>query len=529
MAIPVTNPGSNRDNCPKISTSCVIWQGPDIPCIDLCGGDSIDEVVFKLATLLCTISDGLLDVSTLDFQCLVDLETEQIPTNLQSTIQLIISHICNNINVSSFARVASFTSTGEAILVLPECLYYTDENNDLITSLPQSDYNTYVANKVCDVILIVNTHTQSIGNLTGRVNTLQALVESIEPLSIPDIYVVSQCASDFLPDRQILIQDAFTNLEKNYCDFKSFIGTSTSLYNSINSQIPNLSSFRQLVYPDLQMGNLVDWVATPTRLSDTITNLWLTIGDIRTKFQSYLDEIVTIPCILALPENVAVTTIASSYATLVFDSSSLGGIERPLSYKVDIYNTSDTLFTTPLFSQIVNETDFQKTINISSVNILPATSYRINVSSIYTCGASVPAFIISELLTATNLYTLDYTNTGVTSTVSCGGDSYDLEVQTVTLSLITIIGSIPKVNDYTEPLQITIRYESTSCGLPEISYTDVTYEIAVGDSDVIFDYISKQPVICLDKSCSDEITTLACGVYISKPGIEFTDKLLPCV
>jgi hypothetical protein len=64
MATPITTPGSNRDNCPKISTSCVIWQGPNIPCIDLCAGDSIDEVVFKLATLLCDVTENILDYTS---------------------------------------------------------------------------------------------------------------------------------------------------------------------------------------------------------------------------------------------------------------------------------------------------------------------------------------------------------------------------------------------------------------------------------------------------------------------------------
>ena len=94
MGVPVNNPGSNRENCPKISTACVIWQGPNIPCIDLCAGDAIDEVVFKLATYLCELSKNIFDIENVNFTCLLppDIPKEDIPTNLEQLIQTIITN-----------------------------------------------------------------------------------------------------------------------------------------------------------------------------------------------------------------------------------------------------------------------------------------------------------------------------------------------------------------------------------------------------------------------------------------------------
>jgi len=40
----------SSENCDPISSNCVIWQGPDIDCIDLCKGDTVSEVIYKLAT-----------------------------------------------------------------------------------------------------------------------------------------------------------------------------------------------------------------------------------------------------------------------------------------------------------------------------------------------------------------------------------------------------------------------------------------------------------------------------------------------
>ena len=66
-----------------------------------------------------------------------------------------------------------------------------------------------------------------------------------------DIYVVSQCASDFAPNRQILIQDAFVYFERNYCNLSSSLGTPSIIYDAINKQISNLSNLPQLMNVDL--------------------------------------------------------------------------------------------------------------------------------------------------------------------------------------------------------------------------------------------------------------------------------------
>ena len=51
----------NLDNspCSPISSNCVVWQGPDISCLNLCTGDTISDVVAAMATELCTILDTL--------------------------------------------------------------------------------------------------------------------------------------------------------------------------------------------------------------------------------------------------------------------------------------------------------------------------------------------------------------------------------------------------------------------------------------------------------------------------------------
>ena len=69
----------------------MIWQGPDIPCIKLCTGDSVSDTVAKLAEELCTITQQL-NISLLDISCFGALSPT--PQDLQDVIQLLIDKSC---------------------------------------------------------------------------------------------------------------------------------------------------------------------------------------------------------------------------------------------------------------------------------------------------------------------------------------------------------------------------------------------------------------------------------------------------
>ncbi len=50
----------NKKNgpCDPISSNCVIWQGPDLPCVDICNGDSISAVIAGLCDQLVILQNG---------------------------------------------------------------------------------------------------------------------------------------------------------------------------------------------------------------------------------------------------------------------------------------------------------------------------------------------------------------------------------------------------------------------------------------------------------------------------------------
>lgn len=71
MATPIRNNNSKVTPCTPTSSTCLIWDGGDLPCIELCHGDSINEVQFKIATILCDIVSQT-DMTEVDLKCLAN-------------------------------------------------------------------------------------------------------------------------------------------------------------------------------------------------------------------------------------------------------------------------------------------------------------------------------------------------------------------------------------------------------------------------------------------------------------------------
>lgn len=81
-------------NCVPTSSNCIIWQGPNIECIGLCQGDTITDVIYKLATEYCELSNQL-QADNFDISCIVcptGMTCE--PENIQELLEIMIAKIC---------------------------------------------------------------------------------------------------------------------------------------------------------------------------------------------------------------------------------------------------------------------------------------------------------------------------------------------------------------------------------------------------------------------------------------------------
>jgi len=162
-----TNLPANKGCTPNPST-CVIWQGKNIDCLEICKGTSIDDVIHQIGCLMCTIKDQL-DVDTYDLTCF-NLDKCDIPHTFREYQQFLIGLICQlrdaylNGDAGAEATVAGIPSVNVA-----SCFQAELGNSALIT-----DYIVALGQKVCEQETIIQNQQQAIVQMLARLDALEA-------------------------------------------------------------------------------------------------------------------------------------------------------------------------------------------------------------------------------------------------------------------------------------------------------------------------------------------------------------------
>ena len=274
---------SEKENCSPVSSNCVIWQGPDLTCINLCKGDSVSDVVYKLAVELCQIQEST-NITAVDFDCLLTecANTPNPEATIAAILQLIIDNVCCSVSAltQSTSELTARTSNlyEEPILPLPSCLQYLDPVTSIpVTELVLSSYVLRLATEFCSVVNTVNLHTGQISNHETRITDLEdAPCCYIPPQVVPACSYFTGITAGVPTDMDLLL----SAIDIQVCEFLTTIGTATQISNAVSQQCPLLGSEPALSQIGT-MSSLPGWNNTTNSLAQSIQNLWITVCDMR--------------------------------------------------------------------------------------------------------------------------------------------------------------------------------------------------------------------------------------------------------
>jgi hypothetical protein len=265
----------NYDNspCSPISSNCVIWQGPDIPCIKLCAGDTISDVIFKLATELCTVLDTL-NVTNYDLSCF-NL-TACGPNDFQALIQFLIEQICalqSEVAIVSDPATSPITndptkSTGANTLVTVAPCFVVGG----VTVMTVSQYAQAIGTRVCSLVSQISTINSQITDLEVRVTDLENATVVIPPT--PSIIIdcnIGTLVSGNSYTIDTVLDELINNTTNGLC---SYTNTSTGVLGT-PSQL--LTSYITSCSYGTDVTSDPNWTATPTTLPETITNIFIAL------------------------------------------------------------------------------------------------------------------------------------------------------------------------------------------------------------------------------------------------------------
>lgn len=264
----------HKHGCDPMSSNCVIWQGPDIECIDLCKGDTVSDVVYALAKELCKLMDTF-DLSNYDISCLGLAECA--PEDFQTFMQLLIDKVCACCGETPVPGPTPGTSgCPDCEVTVCDAFYYQNPQGDTVTTMQLTDYVTAIGNRVCSLITEIAAINLTLQNHENRITIL----ENQDPATYTPPTVLP-CAQISLPAGPTQMDVALQQLMDQYCTFVSAVGTVPDILGVIGFECDALSASPQLSYPIETMSQLTGWENAPLTLEDSLRNMWLTICDMR--------------------------------------------------------------------------------------------------------------------------------------------------------------------------------------------------------------------------------------------------------
>jgi hypothetical protein len=271
-----TKSNTAGQGCIPVSSDCVVWQGPNIPCLNLCNGDTVSSVVYKVAEKLCLIKDEL-DLSELDLSCLLTFCTNVGPAPTTKTLSAVLDFIIKKICCLEDLIPAGGGGGGavgytEPTLALPTCLQYTDPNTgQTITQLIHNQYTLRLATQFCTLSATVTSHTNTLASHNTRITAL----ENAGTPSLPQ--VTPNCILPAVPTAMATVLD---KLEEEYCLLRQVLGSNTQITAAVAQQCANLGSSNALSQAGTMSG-LTGWNNTVTNAAQAFQNLWITVCDMR--------------------------------------------------------------------------------------------------------------------------------------------------------------------------------------------------------------------------------------------------------
>lgn len=529
-------------NCTPVSSSCVIWNGPRIECIDQCQNDSIEDVIYRLGQIICSLSEiQSIDcncdnkIDNLLYNCLVTDDTGQQHSAWgegltgQQLLERYAEELClrekGNVTAQDLLTLHRKINLVNQPLALEDCLQY-EEDGQTITELTYDQYILLLAQWVCDLYDTLVTQQSNITTIQNDILIIQRWIDNYkEPNKLT---ITSGCASAANPGETVNIDTAFETFEARYCDYISVLGSTTKWTTAMSTMCPMLATEPQMQDLDLDMKDLADWIPNPNTVAENYNNLWLSVCDLRTALQTLLESNAILPCVLTSPNSVTIDSYNTISANISWTISSLTNIQSPIGFSLEIWEWNGTTEGNLIYSDTYAEDVF--TANIISTSIIAGREYIVKIKALYSCGESSAITVIGYLKEAIIFYNINISESsdaGVTT--SCdegeGPSDYPYITTTTTYDLVNASTGLPATlaTDLTIVVKHTITHPDYG-----VFTSNVTVTIPAGDSTVDYEYVSEQTILSSSDTCESVTRVLTCGILINNSNCVFGNGIIEC-
>jgi len=270
---------NSTNNCDPISSNCVVWQGADLPCVNICQGDTISDVVAALCTEL-TLLQTLVGNGGTDFN-IANINQSELTgnqaTNLEELIQLMIDNIILNHGSGSSSGSTSTFDCSEVMKCVPTVPGCFTEITGYQTGNTLATWINVVSQEICDLNQGSSTQQAITSSLDQRLITLE---QAPQGQPNPRMYSSGVTAKNVITPIETIVQA----LDSQFVSLRNTTGTSSNITEGINTQPADLAT------PVSSEGYSKALKTSPTTQGDTTYNSWLAIEDLRKAVKDIQDN-----------------------------------------------------------------------------------------------------------------------------------------------------------------------------------------------------------------------------------------------
>lgn len=290
----------DKTGCSNTSSNCISWQGPDIECIGLCKGDSVTEVVYKLALELCSLINTF-DLKNYDLQCFSTGVCQ--PQSFQDFINILITKVCaleaatpnaiNSCNPNGYSLnepLSNSTSTTLSTHVpIAREFQYKNSTGDTVTTMAVSDYAQAVGNKLSVLINSTKIVQDTLSNYDNRLSVLEK--KGSPTFQMPTIVPVGVLAKEATSMQLVLAAT-----EQQFTELKTAVGNNNDIYNNLQKLDSSLNDAKSLSKPGTNVSSLKGFTTQPSNLADVLGNVLVIVGDMRNALNNIINNYIPSIC-----------------------------------------------------------------------------------------------------------------------------------------------------------------------------------------------------------------------------------------